>query len=182
MVDSRAKGVRGERKVVEVLTEWWGKIEPEAQFARTPGSGGWATPQLRAGFRASGDICTTSQFFPFAVEVKHREAWTLNRLIVGGKSPVWKWWKQTVKSAGEMQSIPMLWFSKARAPWFVMLPDVYGRAAFGHSEIDIGWGGELPVAGHIHPVVVMADRLLETHPARLHATARAQLGAGLSLF
>lgn len=122
MVQGRPKGVKAERDVARLLTEWWRALEPPAEFIRTPLSGGWSTPKLRGTFRASGDIMTTSQTFPFTVEVKRREAFTWRLLLGGFRSPVWGWWGQTVKAADEQGGVPLLWLRRSDEPWRVMLP------------------------------------------------------------
>ncbi len=110
-----------------MLAGWWSTIEPGAQFVRTPSSGGWATPQLRGGFKAAGDLMTTSTTFCFTVEVKRREAWVLRNLYQAKPSPVWGWWKQACKAAKEEGRAPILFLRRNAKPgtsaeWFVMLP------------------------------------------------------------
>lgn len=121
-MNSRNKGAVAEREVAALLQTWWSKFEPGCQFVRTPSSGGWATPELRGEFQAAGDLMTTAKKFPFAIEVKRREGWTLDRLVAGKSSPVWGWWKQCQKAANEMQKVPCMWFRKSKEGWFAMLP------------------------------------------------------------
>ena len=71
-----SKGKVAEREVARLLSEWWGQLEPGAQFVRTPCSGGWSSREVRTGFRASGDIMTTAVRFSFTVESKRREGWS----------------------------------------------------------------------------------------------------------
>ena len=111
-VNGRQKGARGERQVAELLTNWWQAIEPGCEFIRTPSSGGWANPQVRGHFKTSGDLMTTAQRWPFSVEVKHREGWSVERLERGMSSPVWGWWRQAIKASIEEKREPMLWFRK----------------------------------------------------------------------
>jgi len=115
-VNSRAKGKRGEREVAALLRAWWSQYEPDAQFASTPGSGGWSTAKMREEFRATGDICTTAQRFPFAIEVKYRQGWSLRNFEHGFASPVWGWWAQAVREAKEAKAEPMLWVRKNLEP------------------------------------------------------------------
>lgn len=122
MVQGRPKGVRAEREVAALLAEWWSAVEPEVQFVRTPLSGGWSNPTVRGGFRASGDIMTTSQTFPFVVEVKRREGFTWDTFLKGRASPVWGWWEQTVRAAGEQDGVPMLWLRHNGEPWRIAMP------------------------------------------------------------
>lgn len=129
MVNGKQKGAEGEREVVALLRQWWGAMEPEVEFARTPGSGGWQGQnhrgeQLRGKFRMSGDVMTTSPTFPFSVEVKRRENWTMGNLLAGKSGPVWDWWRQCQKAADESTPplVPMVWLRHNREPWGVMLP------------------------------------------------------------
>jgi hypothetical protein len=127
---SRQKGSVAEREVAAMLQLWWLPVEASAQFCRTPSSGGWATPELRSGFGAAGDLMTTAKRFCFAVEVKRREGWVLNNILLGRASPVWKWWWQCQDAAREMKKEPMLWLRRSREPWYVMLSEQFvGRCA-----------------------------------------------------
>jgi len=118
---SRDKGNIAEREVAALLTTWWGAHEPDVKFVRTPGSGGWQVAQVRAEFRACGDIMTTSATFPWCVEVKRREAWSWDTLLAGRKSPVWKWWEQAQRDATSAGLKPMMWFRHSREAWAIML-------------------------------------------------------------
>lgn len=133
MFGSRNKGAKAERDVAAFLTTWWSAIEPETKFVKTPLSGGWSTPTMRAGFHASGDIMTTSPTFPFAVEVKRREAFSWDTFLKGRKSPVWGWWEQTCRAAAEQDGVPMLWLRHNQEPWRVVLPcDASPQYALNH--------------------------------------------------
>lgn len=165
----RAKGSKAEIDVAKRFKAWWSPLEP-SEFVRTPLSGGWGGKDLRAGFRASGDIMTTAPRFPFTVEVKRREGWAWKPLIAGKKSPVWGWWEQAVGQAKEMGGIPLLIFRKNREEWNLMLP----HAAFLRARptkthmIDVvaAWYpdeiGER--ASGVHPIVVRADWFFGTIP------------------
>lgn len=122
MTQGRPKGCKAEIEVAKTLEPWWAKLEPECKFVRTPLSGGWGGKEVRAGFKASGDLMTTAKRFPFAVEVKRREGWSWKTLLGSKKCPVWVWWHQAIGQAEEMGTEPTLWVRKNREPWFVMLP------------------------------------------------------------
>lgn len=102
-----------------MLSDWWVAVETGVEFVRTPSSGGWQTPTVRAEFRACGDIMTTAKRFPWCVEVKRREAWSERGLFLGRPSPVWAWWEQTLAAAATAKQRPMLWFRQSRRSWFV---------------------------------------------------------------
>jgi hypothetical protein len=120
-VQGRPKGNKAEIEIAKMFSAWWSAFEP-GDFVRTPLSGGWGGKDLRAGFKASGDIMTTAQQFPFTIEVKRREGWSWKTLVAGKKSPVWGYWRQALSQAKEMGGIPLLFFRRNREPWNVMLP------------------------------------------------------------
>lgn len=124
MTDSNSKGARGELQVRNLIRPWWGLVEPDATFERTPRSGGW---HGSGDFDMAGDLMTTAQHFPFCIEVKWREGWTRRSVEQGFRSPVWGWWRQACRDAGKTDParIPMLWFKKARDPWWIALPVDY---------------------------------------------------------
>lgn len=111
---SRQKGNVAELEVAKLIEAWWQPASPGCKFVRTPLSGGWGGPQVRAGFKASGDLMTTAQNFPFVVEVKRREAWSWATFSKGQRSPVWGWWRQACEAAEEQGGMPMLWFRQNR--------------------------------------------------------------------
>lgn len=122
-INGARKGKAGEREVAALVQEWWRKLEPEAVFVRTPQSGGWGTPKLRGEFKAAGDLMVAeAPQFPFTIEVKREQGWSPTRFLNGGTSPVWGWWQQVQKAALEEGRVPMLWFRRNRAPWWVLLP------------------------------------------------------------
>lgn len=125
---ARTKGKVAEREVAALLAKWWAPLEPGCAFVRTPASGGWQAPAVRAEFRACGDIMTTASRFPWCVEVKRREGWAWGPLLAGKPSPVLKWWSQASRDAQAAELSPMLWFRHNNESWWVMLRS-YERAA-----------------------------------------------------
>jgi len=123
MVQGHIKGPKGENEVVKLLSRWWSQFELDVQFKRTPKSGGWGNSEVRGDMKVAGDICTTSQRWPFTVEVKRRESWTFGAFSEGRLSPVWKWWRQCINAAAEEDRIPLLWARKNRRPWIVLAPE-----------------------------------------------------------
>lgn len=128
MVQSSEKGRRGEREVARLCYEWWSQVDVQCEFNRTPLSGGWSTSNMRSHFRVCGDIMTTSDKWPFTVEVKRREDWSLNNLFNGKPTAVWQWWIQAYNQAREEHGVPMLWIKRnsdnpsKKMPWLIMLP------------------------------------------------------------
>lgn len=129
-VSERLKGKVAEREVAHLHEAWWGSLEPGCRFVSTPQSGGWSAPTVRAEFRASGDLMTTATRFPFCVEVKRREKWSLEWLQAGKASPVWGWWRQAQRAAVEAELEPVLWFRRSREPWWVLV-----RAGFADERL-----------------------------------------------
>ncbi len=125
-VNGKQKGARAELEIAKLFQAWWLPFEPVVEgqpltFKRTPGSGGWAHGKGRASFGTSADLITNSKAFPFAVEVKHRQGWSWENFLKGGRSPVWGWWSQCVGQALEVNKSPLLAFRKNREPWRFML-------------------------------------------------------------
>lgn len=124
-MNSKQKGARGEREVCKLLFDYWSPFEPKVDghdltFKRTPMSGGWSHGKGRETFGTAADILTNSKTFPWAVEIKHRESFSMDNVEKGKKSPVWGWWKQACRQANEMNKEPMLLFRKNRMPWHLM--------------------------------------------------------------
>ena len=167
--NSRAKGRRAERDVAKLLVEWWGTFEAKCEFKVTPLSGGWGGrdggKHVRAHFKASGDLMTTATLFPFTVEVKHREQWSMRNLVAGRATPPWDWWLQAQRQADEEGGIPMLWFRKNKYPWMVGLPPT----ALEHVELDLHLPSSTLDANGVDygaqvPAFIFGDRLLKIDP------------------
>ena len=115
---SRDKGSRGELEVRDLLRAWWAPVEPGLSIERAPSSGGW---HAAAAFRAAGDLVVPAGArFPWSVEVKRREDWSLPSLLRGGQSPVWTWWAQATRDALRNRAWPLLWCRRSRSPWVVL--------------------------------------------------------------
>lgn len=113
--NSRDKGGRGERAAAKEFRGWWG-----TDFARTPGSGGFATMQFRDDWNAAGDIVTPDPTFPFCVEVKWVEGWTMEQLLRNDGTLVFKWWQQVIGECPP-DKLPILVFKKNNHPFYCML-------------------------------------------------------------
>lgn len=172
-MSSRSKGSAAEREVAKLLQGWWSVVDPQVEFARTPLSGGWQGTntrgqKMRGEMRMSGDLMTTSTDFPYSVEVKRRESWSMAVLEAGRPSPVWAWWVQAQRAAKEMGLVPMLWIRQSNKPWFVLLPYEYA----GHLNIQpphVVWSRSKLAGvdyGALPPAMFAATTLLATDPAR----------------
>lgn len=114
--NSRQKGQRGERALVKKFEAWW-----DEEFFRTPASGGLATMGFQfKGIEISGDVSTPDPSFPFCVEGKNCEGWSLEKLLTAPKNDIYRWWKQTVLETPEGK-IPLLVFKRNRHPWLFMI-------------------------------------------------------------
>jgi len=129
--NSRVKGTRAELDVAEMFSRWCGEV-----VRRTPGSGGWSS----AKFGVTADLVCPNKRFPFHVEVKHREGWTLDDLVTGARrehdKSITQWWRQCVESCPKtvddanridtrgrvlLKKEPLLVFRRNRQPWLVMM-------------------------------------------------------------
>ena len=111
---SKHKGANYERTIAKIMTSWWG-----AEFTKVPASGGL---HWHASMNAYGDIITIPEAnFPFVVECKKREEWTLDNLFLNNKE-IKLWWQQVVGDAETSGKVPMLIFSRNRAETYVMIP------------------------------------------------------------
>lgn len=112
--NSRTKGNRGELDVAKMFSLWSGEL-----VRRTPMSGGWSN----AKFGVTADLVCSNKKFPFHVEVKHREGWTLDDLVTGARTEhdksIVQWWKQCTESCPNGK-LPVLVFRRNRQPWLVM--------------------------------------------------------------
>lgn len=69
-----------------------------------------------------GDIVAPLEAdFPFVVECKNREEWTIENLFLNNKD-VKNWWAQVVGDSLESNKVPMLVYTRNRAKTFVTLP------------------------------------------------------------
>lgn len=167
---SKSKGNAGEIEVAKLLKPWWSAFEPTApngkptNFVRVPLSGGWVYGES---FAACGDIMTNAAKFPFSVEVKRVEKWSLPVLLDAKPSPVWKFWRQCMKDAAKMEAEPMLWFRKNRMPWFVMLTQRYVNGLNGMTEPDVIFPRNLrrKVDCEEQPVMYLGKNFLANPPS-----------------
>lgn len=163
--NSRTKGNRAELDVAEAFSRWSGEV-----VRRTPGSGGWSN----AKFGVTADLVCANKAFPFHVEVKHREGWTLDDLVTGVRrehdKSIVQWWKQCVESCPRLKSWPtnnllakepLLVFRRNRQPWLVMArPEVAHR----HLNECAAAQFTLPYAPCPDVVVVTLEVFLDLEP------------------
>lgn len=115
---SKTKGSTYERRIAAKFGAWCGE-----KLRRTPQSGGWHGGEAHG---VSGDLICDNPKFPFHIECKKREGWTLEDLIIGVRSGITDtrsilgWWNQTLRTCPRGKE-PMLVFSRNRVPDLVMM-------------------------------------------------------------
>ena len=109
MVDSRAKGARGEYLVRDMLREFTGH-----QFERVPSSG--ALEYLK------GDLYVPHAKNKYCIEVKNYESSPLSdKIFTAPKTNnLIKWWTKLEKQADQGNQKPLLFFKYNRSPVFVV--------------------------------------------------------------
>ena len=109
MVDSRAKGARGEYLVRDMLREITGH-----QFERVPSSG--ALEYLK------GDLYVPHAKNKYCIEVKNYESSPLSdKIFTAPKTNnLIKWWNKLEKQADQGDQKPLLFFKYNRSPVFVV--------------------------------------------------------------
>ena len=109
MVDSRAKGARGEYLVRDMLRGHTG-----LQFERVPNSG--ALEYLK------GDLYVPNEKNRFCIEVKNYESSPLSDKIFTAQrtNNLIKWWKKIVQQAKGGNQEPLLFFKYNRSAVFVV--------------------------------------------------------------
>ena len=113
MVDSRAKGARGEYLVRDMLRESTGM-----QFERVPNSG--ALEYLK------GDLYVPHEKNRFCIEVKnYAESPLTDRIFTQEKTNnLITWWKKLIIQAAGGDQDPLLFFKYNRSPVFVVTEDM----------------------------------------------------------
>jgi len=109
MVDSRAKGARGEYIVRDMLRE-----HTDLQFERVPNSG--ALEYLK------GDLYVPHEKNKFCIEVKNYESSPLSdKIFTAPKTNnLIQWWKKLILQAEGGNQEPLLFFKYNRSPVFVV--------------------------------------------------------------
>lgn len=135
---NRKKGKRGETITSGIFSDWWGILE---SFLHSQSSGAGNR------FGAAGDISTPLNF-PFVIENKNSEGWTLGNILTHLKSRVnkpkpgkkqkeiqcntfWAYWEQVLEATEDynikakankrIQKYPMLIFTKNYEEIFAMI-------------------------------------------------------------
>ena len=107
MVDSRAKGARGEYLVRDMLRDYSG-----LKFERVPASG--ALSYLK------GDLYVPHEDNKFCIEVKNYEKSPFSDKVFTNKTNyILQWWPKLIEQAAERKQEPLLFFKYSRSKVFV---------------------------------------------------------------
>jgi hypothetical protein len=101
-LNSKVKGNSYENKICKILTSHFNE-----KFTRVPSSGGIHSLHAK---QIAGDI-VTPDWFPFVIECKKQQGWTLEQ-IIEGKGVFYRWWKQVCNDSKKVNKYPLLIFSK----------------------------------------------------------------------
>lgn len=112
MIDSRAKGARGELKVRDTLRELTG-----LKWERTPGSGAYSQSH-----GLKGDVYVPGTTNVFTVEVKSYEEDQMTSKMFNDSSKLLEWWEQAERQAKQNMNLPLLIFKYDRSKIFVAYP------------------------------------------------------------
>lgn len=112
---SKDKGGRGERAAAKCFRDWWG-----TDFTRTPASGGFATQKFRDDWNAAGDLVTPDPTFPFCVECKWVEDWTLEQVLRNDGCLIFQWWQQA-RAECPPNKLPLLVFKRNNHPFYCLV-------------------------------------------------------------
>lgn len=126
MVDSRAKGARGEYLVRDMLRESTG-----LKFERVPASG--ALEYLK------GDLYVPREANKYCIEIKnYAESPLTDKLFTAEKTNnLIRWWKKVVQQAKGGDQEPMLFFKYNRSKVFVVVDELPKNTKYIH----INWLG-----------------------------------------
>jgi len=117
MIDSRAKGARGELKVRDTLRELTG-----LKWERTPGSGAYSQSH-----GLKGDVYVPGTTNLFTVEVKsYEEDHLSSKILHNGSNSLIAWWEQAKRQATQNGNLPLLIYKYDRSKIFV----AYQRSIF----------------------------------------------------
>lgn len=110
-----AKGQRYTREVCLSLDQW--TRSPRGTFRLRP-----TLVEPLDGWSVKGDVvCAPGVRFPFTVECKNVERWSLDALFEGRSADITSWWKQCAKQAAQNHNRPLLVFSRNHREDYVML-------------------------------------------------------------
>ena len=106
MVNSRQKGLKAEKQLIEIL-----RRETQLEWEQTPGSGSG---------KVKGDLRVHGKHNIFCVEVKfYKEVGFNAKLFTQKSNNLFQWWSKVVKQAQDMEQEPLLIFRENYGKWYV---------------------------------------------------------------
>lgn len=123
----KQKGDAFERKCAKRFTQWW-FANGEGLFKRVPKSGGWdkaLTPGDIFAVRLYNNQEVIDETFPFSIECKKQERWTLEQLLTSTKPPLLEWHAQAVNDCKATNKTPLVVFAKNRTAPLVAVDTNY---------------------------------------------------------
>lgn len=127
MVDSRAKGARGELDAAKYLNDKTG-----LNFKRVPMSGA-----LDAVHGLKGDLYLVNSPNKYCIEIKNYADDHISSKILTDKTPqIQTWWEQTIREAAQINKEPLLIFKFTRSKWFVAYKDM-PTADYNHMYVSV---------------------------------------------
>jgi len=147
MVDSRAKGARGEDTIKKLL-----KTVTGLGWERTPGSGA-----LHEKHSLKGDLYIPNKENVYCVEIKNYADNYLDSTLLTSKIPqLIDWWSQAIRQGKQVSRKPLLIFKFNRSKIFVAFEDM--PTASGYRYIFVS------VDGHEFYVSLLEDWLSNEQP------------------
>lgn len=187
MVDGRRKGNSFEVEVAYLVADWI-----------VPVSGGWkgqgAPPPFRrrpadkdslpSDWVGGRDIMHHPRvWFPFSVECKNDEDWSIDTLFMRPRRSNVLWWEQCCHQAGAIGLVPLLLLGKARAESMAVLSE-RAYAAMGldvDRYVRFSIGGETLRLLPLEDLVLVAPKTLRRLTAMFSPNAQTGGGTGGSL-
>ena len=120
-----AKGSRFEYKVRDMLHKYTG-----LDWQRCPASGA-----LGAQHKLKGDLRVVDAKNLYTVECKHyKDDHLSSKLLVNSTSPIFDWWEQTVREAGQNGNEPILIYKYDRSKFFIMTEEIFDAPTYLYLE------------------------------------------------
>lgn len=118
MVDSKAKGARG-----ELLARDWFREATNLPWERTPGSGA-----LSAAKKLKGDLYVPNEKNFFTIEVKnYEEDGVASSTLTHKSNNFLSWWTQSVREAKENGNKPLTLYKWNRSAWYIAVDLTVGE-------------------------------------------------------
>ncbi len=134
-VKGKRVGVAFEKKIIKRLGLWW--CGDTLSLYRAAGSGSRSTVLGKDAGLYSGDVVpakASAEPWPFSIELKKSETFTLESILLSRKSLFYSFWKQCTRDAKRSKKIPLLICGKNRREPLVFFYD-HMREAFAAAPV-----------------------------------------------